>query len=566
MHRVRWSLTLGWLLLISSLFFDPITSVLTDSHSLRSPLHLSATINLDLKHCIQLQGRCIHQDAYPIGTLIWWSIIVPSAIFILLVLGHEFWRRICPLSFLSQIPRALGIQRRRSVINPITGNKEQSLVTIAPQSWLGRNHLYVQFGIFVLGLGARLLIINSNRVALGLFLLGTIAAAITIGYLYAGKSWCQYFCPMAPVQMVYTGPRSLLGSKNYLTPQSAVTQSMCRTIGFEQTQDKSACVGCKAACIDIDAEKSYWVELNKPGRRLVQYGYFGMVVSFYLYYFLYSGNWDYFFSGVWSHEGHELASILAPGFYLWGHSIPIPKVIAVFATFAVMTAITTTLGVTLERVFRLYWYENEQHISAQRAQHIMFTVFTVASFWTFFSYGTRPLINRLPLSLILGFNALLVVVGSIWLFRTLRRRPEQFDRETMAASLRRQLKQIELLDNDVLDGRSIDELSPDELYMLVKIIPNFSQKMRLNAYSGVVLEILKQKEISIAASFEFCESLRRELKLQDADHFTVIESIGQTNPEALNEAIPFQTLLTTDPEDHSIAKTIAKTIIKRVQR
>ena len=103
-------------------------------------------------------------------------------------------------------------------------------------------------------------------------------------YLYAGKSWCQYFCPMAIVQTVYTGPRSLLGSQNHLQPKAAVTQSMCRMVDPKTGKEQSACVSCKAPCIDVDAEKTYWAELNKPGRRLVQYGYLGMVIAFYLYY------------------------------------------------------------------------------------------------------------------------------------------------------------------------------------------------------------------------------------------------------------------------------------------
>ncbi|MCY7279066.1 MAG: hypothetical protein LH702_36355 [Phormidesmis sp. CAN_BIN44] len=107
---------------------------------------------------------------------------------------------------------------------------------------------------------------------------------------------------MAPVQLVYTGPRSLLGSQNYQQPKASITQSMCRTIEAKTGQEQSACVGCKTACLDIDAEKTYWTELNKPGRRLVQYGYLGMVIAFYLYYFLYAGNWDYYFTGAWTHE------------------------------------------------------------------------------------------------------------------------------------------------------------------------------------------------------------------------------------------------------------------------
>ena len=104
-HWIRWILTIAWSLIIASLFYDPATSAFTEPTHPWSPLRLSDV-------CVQVQGRCLAEQPYPLGTTVFWGVIVPSAIFILLVFGHELWRRICPLSFLSQIPRALGWQRQ----------------------------------------------------------------------------------------------------------------------------------------------------------------------------------------------------------------------------------------------------------------------------------------------------------------------------------------------------------------------------------------------------------------------------------------------------------------------
>jgi hypothetical protein len=471
------------------------------------------------------------------------------------VLGHEFWRRICPLSFLSQIPRALGIQRRRKVVDPATGEVRRELVTITENSWLGRNHLYVQFGLFVLGLGIRILYINSDRVALGSFLIATILCAIMVGYLYAGKSWCQYFCPMAPVQLVYTGPRSLLGSQNYKEQKPAVTQSMCRTVDLKTGKEQSACVGCKAACVDIDAEKTYWTELKKPGRRLLQYGYLGMVIAFYLYYFLYAGNWDYYFTGAWTHEADQVAKVLDNGFYIYGKSIPIPKAIAVFITFGVLIAITVTIGFILEKLCRTFIRWQGRPLSAEQAQHVAFTIFTAASFWTFFSYGARPSLNRLPYYPLLAFNALIVLVGSIWLYRTLKRTRAQYERENMAVSLRQQMHKLPI-DSSSLGGRSIDELTPDEIYTLVKVMQGVTQQMRLQTYAGVVEDLLEQKTTDAAGSFEFCRKLRQDLQLRDSNHFSTIEAIGAAKPELLVSARSRQHSQNLDSA--TLATTIAK--------
>ncbi len=154
---------------------------------------------------------------YALGARIFWGMVVPASILILVILGHETWRRICPLSFLSQLPRALGIQRRRRVIDPETQSVRSELVSISQDSWLGRNSIYCQFGLLFAGLTVRLLFANSDRFALGIYLLATIVAAISIGYLYAGKTWCHYFCPMGPVQTIYTGTGGLMGSQAHQT-------------------------------------------------------------------------------------------------------------------------------------------------------------------------------------------------------------------------------------------------------------------------------------------------------------------------------------------------------------
>ncbi|MEY3300478.1 MAG: hypothetical protein RLZZ597_3738, partial [Cyanobacteriota bacterium] len=101
MHWIRWVVTTGWVLLILSLFFDPWTAALTQPDHPWSPLRLTG-------ECVQVQGVCVEETPQPIGATIFWGAVVPSGIFILLVFSHELWRRICPLSFLSQIPRALG--------------------------------------------------------------------------------------------------------------------------------------------------------------------------------------------------------------------------------------------------------------------------------------------------------------------------------------------------------------------------------------------------------------------------------------------------------------------------
>ncbi len=216
MHVIRWVLVVGWLLLIVSLFYDPISHHLSDPNNLYSPFRdrvISQALLPD--ECVKVQGVCLTETPYPMGTRFFWGMIVPSAIAIVLVFGHETWRRICPLYFLSQIPRALGLQ---------------PLLNIDKNRWLVNNHLYVQFALLFIGLNCRILFINSARPVFGCFLIFTILSAITVVFLYGGSSWCHYVCPFGIVQMVFTGPRGLLDSQAPKAPPRSITQSMCRTV------------------------------------------------------------------------------------------------------------------------------------------------------------------------------------------------------------------------------------------------------------------------------------------------------------------------------------------------
>ena len=84
---------------------------------------------------------------------------------------------------------------------------------------------------------------------------------------------------MAPVQKIYGEPRGLLASTAHEKSNNTITQSMCRIIDPEG-KEHSACVACQTPCIDIDAERTYWDGIKKPDRKLIYYGYIGLVLAF----------------------------------------------------------------------------------------------------------------------------------------------------------------------------------------------------------------------------------------------------------------------------------------------
>jgi hypothetical protein len=526
MHRVRWVITSLWLVLIGSLLFDPLTPWLTEPDRFWSPFAIDPTV------CVKVQGKCLVEQPYSLAPTIFWGAIVPSAIFILLVFGHELWRRICPLSFLSQIPRALGKQRQIPRPNPKTGVVRHELAKVKPVSWLGRNYLSVQFGWLYLGLCARILFINSDRTALFIWFAITFVAAITVGYLYGGKAWCQYFCPMAPVQTIYAEPGGLFASKAQLGDKQ-ITQSMCRTIEADGTE-RSACVACQNPCIDIDAERTYWDDITQPQQRWLYYGYIGLVVGYFVYYYLYAGNWDYYFSGAWARQANQLTTLLDPGFYIFKNPIAIPKIVAVPLTLGAFSYGGYAIGMLIEGQYQAYLNRRKQPVKPEIIQHRLFTVGTFLVFNFFFIFGGRPLILLLPLPIQFLYEALLTGLSTLWLYRTWHRSPERYDRENLATRLRRQLVKLQLNVDRYLAGRSLDDLSSDEVYVLAKIIPEFTREKRHVAYKGVLREALEEGYVDTSSSLEVLQQIRSELEIGEPEHRQILEELGVEDPQLLD--------------------------------
>ena len=509
MHALRWVLVIGWLLLIMSLFYDPITHHLTDPNNLLSPLR-DRQLSENPPINVLVQGEKLEEQAYPIGARIFWGMIVPSGIMIVLVLGHEIWRRICPLYFLSQIPPALGLKPR---------------LDIHKNNWLTRNHLYVQFAFLFIGLNFRILFVNSDRMFLGVFLLSAILSAIVTVFLYGGRSWCHYVCPFGLVQVIFTGPGGLLGSNAYSAPPRSITQSMCRTVDKVTGKEKSACIACKSNCMDIDAENSYWNDLKKPGRRFIHYSYLGLAIGYFVYYGLYAGDFNYYFSGAWTHEENLLGTFWNPGFYIFSQAIDIPKIFAVPLTLGFFVAIIYLLGRKSEKIYRAYLRRSHPNISSEQVFHRSLCICTFIAFNAFFVYGGRPEILRLPHFVQQLFNCLVVFVSAMWLAKNWGHSSEQYQKNTLAYNLRRQLKKLPVKISPFLKGRSLDCLTSNELFILNSVLPEFQRGDRLQIYKGILQETLMLGNITSADTFEALKELRQQMALNDEEHYRVLSDI-----------------------------------------
>jgi hypothetical protein len=202
---------------------------------------------------------------------------------------------------------------------------------------------------------------------------------------------------------------------------------MCRTVAPDG-KEKSNCIACQMPCIDIDAERDYWQTIAQPQRTFIYYSYLGLVIGYFLYYYLYAGNWDYYFSGVWAHDPHQLQALFKPGFYGWSQAIPIPKIVAVPLTLGVSSLTTYALGRVAQKRYRAFLRRQDSPLPPDVVQHQIFCVLTYSVFNLFFVFAGRPFIALLPLPVQYAYTAMLGIVSTFWLCRVWPRRPESAQR------------------------------------------------------------------------------------------------------------------------------------------
>lgn len=549
MRIVRWALVAGWCLLTASLFWDPYSAKLTQPSNESSPFRLRSASSVPAANdaacpmvnetgsidwggwpagscapsCARVRDVCLVERPYAMGARFFWTMCLPLLPLAFMLLGHEAWRRVCPLSAISQIPRSLGLGRKHPVLQRKTGKVQWNPIFIRAGSWLGRHPSVVPFLLLCVGVTLRLLFTNSDRVSLGVFFLFVMAAAVFVGALFGGKTWCHYVCPLSPVQKIYTEPRGLLESAPHLARRQ-LPQSMCRKPA--QTGDISTCVGCISPCPDIDLEHQHWTRIQEPGRRFVHYGYVGMIYGFYGYYYLYAGNWNYYFSGAWTHEENQLDALRAPGFFWLAEDTWLQKWLAAPLTISISVLLAYGLGVLLEAGLRRFRVDPNRSSSADEFRHRTLVLSGAVALNSFYFFGGRPNINLLPSAAVGLLELAIAGISIAWLCRAWNRNPRVYTMESLASRLRRQLAKSTLDLTTALDGRSIDELSHAEVYALGKVLPQADVDVRRSIYRDTLRDALRTASVIPGVFGQHLKGLRQQLQITDEEHQQIMAEIG----------------------------------------
>ncbi|HTL33101.1 MAG TPA: cyclic nucleotide-binding domain-containing protein [Kofleriaceae bacterium] len=425
------------------------------------------------------------------GNRLLWTVCIAALPFFWMSVGYYIWRRICPLAVAGQIGRLLGKPGARKM-----------------GEWMNSHYLLVQLGLMVVALSLRLVVTNGSAIGLGAFLGFVVLAAIVVSFVYGGKTWCNFICPVGLVEKIYTEPaRSSSGA----APE---TTSQC-----------TPCVACKKHCPDIDLEQGYWKEATERGRRVAYFAWPGIVVAFYTYYFLARGTWSYYFDGRWAYERDVLAG--DPGFYFW-HAIPravaAPLTLIAFGlvSFVVFAVIEKLVVSVRKPPVDATDEQKEQHVL--RVRHGMLALTGLVAFNAFYCFAGQPTLQKLPAWVVTGWGLVVVFASTTIFMRRISRREDQYVQEKFAQKI---LKKWEWG-----DAPPSDDLK--DIYLL-HTERTKQREARLRAYKETVREMVADGLVT-RNELVILDSLRAQLGVSDKDHQKILGELSAEERQLFDPA------------------------------
>ncbi len=432
------------------------------------------------------------------GNRLTWTVAIAVLPFFWMAFGYHLWRRICPLAVMGQVGRLVG--------RP--GTKKMS-------DWMGKHYLLVQLALMVVALSLRLMGTNGSAIWLASFLgVVTIAAVIT-SFVYSGKTWCNFLCPVGMVEKIHTEPAGDGASR----------------LSSDLTSQCAPCVACKKHCPDIDEEQGYWKEATERARRIVYFAWPGIVVAFYTYYFLVAGDWDYYFSGSWAYDG---AHPFDPGFTFLPQlpvivAAPLTLIAFGLASFVVFHLVETVLvghALTKELAAKRPAELSAEDKDAIRARyrHGMLAFCGLVAFVAFYCFAGQPSLRKLPDWVVTGWNLLVVFAATAMFVRRFGRREDQYVHEKFAQKI---LKKWEWG-----DAPPSDDLK--DIYLL-HTERTKQREARLRAYKETVREMVADGTMT-RGELVILDSLRAQLGISDKDHGKIIGELSSEERQLFDPA------------------------------
>ncbi|MDE3033205.1 MAG: 4Fe-4S binding protein, partial [Acidobacteriota bacterium] len=414
---------------------------------------------------------------HPLGVRIVWSVAVAALPLGIVLAGYHAWRRVCPLAFFATLGQRLKRQGKRKA-----------------GEWLGRHHLDVQFLLLALALTLRLLGANDAPWALAALFAAVILAALTVGFLFTGKTWCNHLCPVGLVEKLYLEPTQLAAREG---------NSQC-----------AACTACKKNCPDIDLEQAYWKEADLPARRRAYFLWPGLVLGYFVYPWLATGTWAAYGTAAWAPAG-PAPGFLSPGLFF---APQIPRFLAAPLSLAAFALLGWGASRLAEAALLRAGAEEAQ------ARHRAMALAAFTGFLLFYAFAGRAILSLLPgwLGEILGVGV--VLAATLVLLARWRRTEADFVHEKFARGL---LKRWEWGDTPPTDRLS-------DLYLLHQERTQ-QKEARLAAYKATVRDLLAEGVVN-AGNLRVLERMRAELGIPDKDHDKLLSELDLEDRRLLDPA------------------------------
>lgn len=421
------------------------------------------------------------ESRYLRSTRIFWTMGLPLAPFFMVIFGYYVWRRLCPLSFFAKIASLLPRKKQRRV-----------------PPWMEKWSYLVIFSVMFFSLWTRLIFTNGSSSLMATFMALLSLSAFIIGLVFTGKSWCNFFCPVAIIEKVYLEPTG-----------------MGQGIRADNSQCKK-CTACKKNCPDIDVEIGYWKEKDLLSRRVATYAWPGLVFAFYFAYWTYKGTWEYYFSGVWTREPDEWKNAFAQGFFfLQGTKLYVPKVVAMFLSLLVPSALSCGLFFGLEKLLT-------KRLGKERATHYCLSFAAFAAFNFFYFFAGAPTWREVPFGPRL-IASVAVALSTWFLVKRLPRREDEAVQEKFAKRF--------------VARWNFEEKPPEDLreaFFMIKRKEGEKEK-GLKVYGDTVRELMAEGVVT-RTELKVLEQVRAQFNITDADHEKVLKQLAITDRRLFDQS------------------------------
>jgi CRP-like cAMP-binding protein len=435
---------------------------------------------------------------------LFWTIGLPLLPIGIVIAGYYPWRKVCPLAYFGSLGRKLdtALAKREKSPRPSGADKkgkgEKKAARRVP-AWAEAWYPMIALTLLAIALVGRLLLTNGDGIALGILLVALGLGAALVNWRFTGKTWCNFVCPVSIVERIYTEPNSLRLEHN----------SQCEK-----------CTACKKNCPDIDQENSYWKDIGERakqdvGERAKRMAYFsfpGLVLAFYTYFWLRTGDWEAYFGGGWTRQPVTAELLTGPGLFFapW-----LPAYAA--APLSVATFMLGSYGVfwAIDKLVARWWTDDELRT------HRMFTLAGFVAFNLFYVFAGAPTLRKIPYGpRVLAF--VVPLLSTMFLVKRWKRSRKDFMEERSAKSLLRKWKFRDPPPDD-----------PAGVFAYFKA-QAAAEEQQLLVYRESVRQVYGDG-IATKHELQLLELLRGQLNVSEGEHRKIMEELRADSSKVVSE-------------------------------